>query len=421
MLSNEMFSLNSICLIFFISSGFLEKIKDILFKVFIVDSDTVQLFFRSDGGGEYYGYYAVITPINKDYKSTVPYQKPSKSKSKFLGWNSKADGTGTSYVNEEDVLIALSDLENNTTLYAIWEEQVDHEITYDANNGEFSDSSTTNTIDYEYGVGTTTVYSHTPNLNDDGVKMRLYENNISRNDVITIPESEQLNIDLWFLTDSEWNDWIAIYPDGITPDQNNYSSATISNGRIGGHGSYSYAGIPDRSDSNFHKTYTVNGDTAQFYFRSDNYGQNYYGYYAIITGQSEGFHGSTYKMPTREGYVFTGWNTKRDGSGIDYQSEINVSNGMSNLDVNTTDNDGDTIIHTAIASEVYTGKIIPLLKELGPSFDVTKKDNNGNNIYEALLYYKKEAQAGGAKTKKWLERLSSEEKEIKIILKSSSS
>lgn len=87
-----------------------------------------------------------------------------------------------------------------------------------------------------------------------------------------------------------------------------------------------------------------------------------------------------------------------------------------NLDVNTTDNDGDTIIHTAIASEVYTGKIIPLLKELGPSFDVKKKDNNGNNIYEALLYYKKEAQAGGAKTKKWLERLSSEEKEIKIIV-----
>ena len=305
-------------------------------KVFTVDGDTAQLFFRSDGGSEYYGYYAVITPINKDYIGSVPYQKPTKSKSKFLGWNSKADGTGTSYVNEEDVLIALNDLENNTTLYAIWEEQVDHEITYDANNGEFSDSSTTNTIDYEYGVGTTTVYSHTPNLNDDGVKMRLYDNNISRNDVITIPESEQLNIDLCFLTDSEWNDWIAIYPDGITPDQNNYSSATISNGRIGGHGSYTYADIPDRSDSNFHITYTVNGDTAQFYFRSDNYGQNYYGYYAIITGQSEGFHGSTYKMPTREGYVFTGWNTKADGTGINYTSEINVSDGMSNLDVNTT-------------------------------------------------------------------------------------
>ena len=87
-----------------------------------------------------------------------------------------------------------------------------------------------------------------------------------------------------------------------------------------------------------------------------------------------------------------------------------------NLDVNTVDKDGDTIIHTAIASEVYEGKTIPLLMELGLDFDIKKKDNDGNDIYEALLNYKKEAAKGGSESKKWLNRLSNEENEIKTIV-----
>ncbi len=78
-----------------------------------------------------------------------------------------------------------------------------------------------------------------------------------------------------------------------------------------------------------------------------------------------------------------------------------------NLDVNTKDNDGDSIIHTAIASEVYSGKILPILDALGKDFDIDCKDNEGNTLKQALNLYKEEAQ----KTNEtWYERLSKEEK-----------
>ena len=84
------------------------------------------------------------------------------------------------------------------------------------------------------------------------------------------------------------------------------------------------------------------------------------------------------------------------------------------LKVNLIDNDCDTIIHTALASEIYTGKVVPLLKALGPTFDLKSKDNQERNIYEALLFYKQEAQ--NSKNKVWFTRLCEEELEIKEFI-----
>lgn len=82
-----------------------------------------------------------------------------------------------------------------------------------------------------------------------------------------------------------------------------------------------------------------------------------------------------------------------------------------NFDVNIKDNDGDSIIHTALASETYTGDTSVLIDTLGNEYDLQCKDNNGNNIYEALIIYKKEAEKD--KNKIWYDRLSKEEKIIK--------
>ena len=82
-----------------------------------------------------------------------------------------------------------------------------------------------------------------------------------------------------------------------------------------------------------------------------------------------------------------------------------------NFDVQITDNDQDSIIHTALASEVYEGSTTELLKVLGDDYDVLCKDSNENNIYEALLEYKKEASKNG--NDKWYQRLSLEEQAIK--------
>lgn len=82
-----------------------------------------------------------------------------------------------------------------------------------------------------------------------------------------------------------------------------------------------------------------------------------------------------------------------------------------NFDVNIKDNDGDSIIHTALASEIYTGDTAVLIDALGDEYDLRCKDNNENNIYESLIAYKIEAEQD--KNKIWYDRLSKEEKIIK--------
>ncbi len=84
------------------------------------------------------------------------------------------------------------------------------------------------------------------------------------------------------------------------------------------------------------------------------------------------------------------------------------------FNVNLVDNDSDTIIHTAIASETYTGKIVPLIKALGSDFNVKAKDSQGNNIYQAFLFYKKIAK--NSSNSEWLKKLTEEEQEIVSVL-----
>lgn len=115
-------------------------------------------------------------------------------------------------------------------------------------------------------------------------------------------------------------------------------------------------------------------------------------------------------------YGYTNFN----GFDYSYSTEfivklINLANKY-NFDVNIKDNDGDTIIHTALASEIYTGKIMPLIKALGSSFDIYAKDNKGQNIYEALLSYKKEAEIRNKYN--WLNRLIEEEHDIDVLINS---
>ena len=77
------------------------------------------------------------------------------------------------------------------------------------------------------------------------------------------------------------------------------------------------------------------------------------------------------------------------------------------FDVNAKDDDGDSLIHTALASEVYTGEVIPLLQALGEEYDVLCQDDSGNDISKALKIYKEEAKE--SKNTTWYQRLTREE------------
>ena len=241
---------------------------------------------------------------------------PTKANSIFAGWYTLPRGgirVGSDYIPNDSI-----------TLFANWKDI--KTITYDATEGTFDNSETTNTITYTFGERNVTKYSHTSNVADDGTANGTYPANLNVNDVVRIDDASSINIEVWYSTESTNYDWLAIYPKGATPNQNNYNDATISNGKLG-NGRYS----TKPTAAAYHKTYTVNDDTAQFYFRSDS-GGNYYGYYAIITGIGRGYTGNTeYKVPDKNGYYFE-WNTRRDGNGKQYASEEEVLADMDNLE-----------------------------------------------------------------------------------------
>lgn len=190
-------------------------------------------------------------------------------------------------------------------------------ITYEAGeNGKFSNGSSENKVTYaltHHGTSITK-YSHTANIDDTGTANGTYASNLSTTDTVTIPGATKLTIDVWYSTESTSWDWLAIYPAGVVPSSSNYDKASISSGKLGG-------GKATSKSNAAHKQFIVNGDTAQFYFKSDN-SANYYGYYATITNGYDSYDATsgTYEepVPSNSQNSFLGWYT--DNS---YTTKIN--------------------------------------------------------------------------------------------------
>lgn len=147
-------------------------------------------------------------------------------------------------------------------------------------NGEASDEFTFHAVFWGLKPGSTyeyqmlddsagvTKYSHTPNINDEGVQDGNYANNFSSNDVVTIPGAKSLNITITYQTESTSYDWVCMW-EGNHPTYTakaNWSSSKT--GKLGG--------------AKTSKSYSVEGDTVTFGFQSDG-SVNNYGYYAVIT------------------------------------------------------------------------------------------------------------------------------------------
>ncbi|MDY6280405.1 MAG: BspA family leucine-rich repeat surface protein [Roseburia faecis] len=181
-------------------------------------------------------------------------------------------------------------------------------ITYEAgDNGRFPNGTTENKVTYTHTHHDTSItkYSHTANIDDTGAANGTYASNLSTTDTVTIPGAAKLTIDVWYSTESTNYDWLAIYPAGVTPSNSNYSSASISGGKLGD------GRVTSKSEAT-RKQFTVNGDTAQFYFKSDG-SANYYGYYATITDGYDSCDAASgaYKepVPNDSKNLFNGWYT----------------------------------------------------------------------------------------------------------------
>ena len=179
-------------------------------------------------------------------------------------------------------------------------------VTYNANGGYFGEdvSKTLHQVTYDQKAITVTKIAKTDNVNANGSSYSGgYGNNVSKNQVITIPGAKKLKITITYATQptflGNYYDWVSIYQGkDIIPSKNN-SEQSIS-GKLGGGGNLKTK-----------KEFEIEGDTAQFYFCSNGALDNYYGFYAEVQGiiYEYDFTNVEKIIPNHPTGIFLGWYT----------------------------------------------------------------------------------------------------------------
>lgn len=173
-------------------------------------------------------------------------------------------------------------------------------VTYDANGGYFDEdaSSTLNQVTYVKNNVHVAKVAKTDNVGTDGAQTSgSYGNNVTKNQVVTIPGAKSLKVTITYQTESSNYDWVCLYEGlDITPAQSNYDQS--KSGKLGG-------------TTTTTKEFTIQGDTVQIFFRSDSSGCNYYGFYAVVEGEGIGNAIVTgeEKKPSHVTKKFAGWYT----------------------------------------------------------------------------------------------------------------
>lgn len=278
---------------------------------------------------------------NWTYSIKLP-AAPQKEGYVFLGW--KSSSTGAIYPAESIYTPNVT-----TTLTAQWESS-QLNVTFDANGGKFDNGNTTYSL--TYNQNTTSYqnyryYSHTSNVNDNGSKLSNYGNNWNNNNirgtgrtgalpdahVVTVPGAKYLTVDIYYNGESTTYDWVTVWA-GSHPNYtayNNSSSGISGAQKLGGY-FYKTYNVNGYSIVNADKkSFTVDGDSVTFGFRSDGSGVGQgYGYYAVIFASIPNFgsFNGTVKTPTRSGYRFIGWKSSIDNRIYSDITSIDITKDM---------------------------------------------------------------------------------------------
>ena len=277
-----------------------------------------------DANGDLYRIRPLLEPagknpikvnLNSTYDATVDagatiagFDKSNASNYTQYGYNFTTTGlpVDTSTSGTKQVTYTLTRTKNGTTTNGmsatrnvnVAESPIS--VTYDANGGTFANGSTQNVVEYgDITTETVTKISKTSNVSDDGSTFTgEYGTNQATTDKITIPGAKELKITITYATESIYYDWVCVYDGNTIPSSLNYSSSI--SGKLGG-------------TTKTTKTYTVTGDTVQFFFKSDSKNSNYYGYYAVVEGEeiNAPITSGTYEEPTStvKDMKFSGWYT----------------------------------------------------------------------------------------------------------------
>ena len=205
-------------------------------------------------------------------------------------------------------------------------------------------------------------HAHTANVDDDGNQSGSYTNNVNYQSsskamvdgqevsenlqTVTIPGASSLKVDVTYQTESTSWDWLYIYQGTITGSDaadKGTGGTLLRSGKIGG------------STKTKLNTITTPGDTVSFVWRTDGSGNNYYGYYAVITGTLEEPHSMTISKAD------TGVNITEDGTTTKFNfmkasSEIKNHKAQLRLDFYSDPNgDAETTVYldTGITESEY--------------------------------------------------------------------
>ncbi|QSO51241.1 InlB B-repeat-containing protein [Alicyclobacillus curvatus] len=234
---------------------------------------TVNTYFLSyDGNGSTSG--SVPSGSNPAYNTTVTVAGNTGNLQKtgytFTGWNTKADGSGTSYSTASTLTMGTS----NITLYAQWTVNT-YSLSYDGNGSTSGSVPSGSNPTYNTTV---TVAGNTGNLQRKGYTFAGWNTkadgsgtSYSTGSTLTIGAS---NITLY----AQWT-------------VNTYSLSYDGNGSTSG-------SVPSGSNPAYNTTVTVAGNTGNL---------------------------------QKTGYTFAGWNTKADGSGTSYFAGSTLTTGTSNI------------------------------------------------------------------------------------------
>jgi len=272
----------------------------------------------------------------------------------FVGWNTKADGSGVSYASNAVFVKG----ERDDTLYARWSGKPTYTVTYNPNNATWGNAPSDGNT-YEDGA-TVTLMSNSGNLVRNGYTFKGWNTSPDGNGdaypaggIMTMPDE---NIILYA-------DWNIVITYTVTYDKNGESSGTVPSdgtryrqgdivvvkGNTGNlvRDSYNFVGWSTTADGNgaffiggmsfpmgnanvtLYAKWTQN-PTYRVYYNANgaSYGYAPTDYTNYRQGQSVSIFGNIGGL-VRTGYTFVGWATNNSGTGTIYKQGNTLTMGAS--------------------------------------------------------------------------------------------
>ena len=250
-----------------------------------------------NGNGNTGGSTASMT-MAKDESKKLTANGFTKTGNSFTGWNTKANGSGTSYTNKQSVKNLSSTTGATVTLYAQWTPYV-LKVYFNANGGTPSNTSSNGTTYYNKLVSSTNQnLIHSATKSETAAFYQTFKYNTAKD----LANASSFGLTRTGYTFGGWN--TKADGTGTTYDQTtDYAPTTLASNLSSGDRTLTlYA---KWTPNKYTVTYNANGGSGAPGNQTKTYGVN-------LTLSST--------KPSRTGYTFGGWNTNASGTGTNYAS-----------------------------------------------------------------------------------------------------